>query len=1052
MGFFDFFGPDIHALSAANDTDGLIRALLYNGPAVQREAADALRRMGAKALPAIKSHLVRRDRQLNFILMAVVCQINSVSHEDLVACFRLSRFDGPLLSRFMKESGCGGTQLLLSLLADQDEHLRDAAIEALVHDDSGVIPLLKEALGNPSYKIREGAAQVLGRLGWQPSDTREAVQIFIAKRAWDELARQKNDAAGPLISLLSDDYYLVRREAARVLGSIGDESAVPALLGLFSDPDPETTINAIDALVSIGDPQAIPPLKTALQHPNYRIRFAAASGLAMLNWIPAEDNETILALFAAEQYQDLVLMGDAATPVLVQALGDDYYGIRMSAADTLMFMGDSGREALRRAADNPNAAIRKTTRDLHRKFKSMKGSWNQFLPAGNKKRIIFAFHADKKTITPGPDIHSRVRAKKGPAHLQQPAPFRFEKEKTREPQFNQDKTSGEDTGQAPAESVHTPNFPDNDAAGNLLATKSDPAVTSPGTVADALERIRNSRDIPGLVILAKDTDPEVRAAAVQALGVTGKPEIFDLLVCALEDPEGQVRAAASFALAGLGNSVISSLLLPLLGDGKTATRAGVAVSLGLMKSPENISLLVPLLSDPEEDVRDAAALALGTMGTPALPSLAAALKDTRASTRLSAVSGLGIIGSPALGILLGACRDPDAAVRSRARMVVARLPDQADKPACGGENPVREAFIKPARNGSLVVENVPDVEPFILLLCHQDKAIQVESALALAAFGAHAARPLIHALGHDNPAIQAGAAEALVAIGEPSLKLLLEALDEPVTVEKQVWILNALGKLGDRRAIPRITEMLDNASPKVRAAAAEASGLLGDASVIPMLGPRLLDPDDQVKIAAARALGVLGDLSTVPLLISSLGDDDEGVRHVIRNTLCRLGEPVLPYLIDALGSPSGDIRAGAAECLERLGYTPATTAEKCLFLRAQGNWIALGALGSDAIPLLKETLLSGDDEDRIGAIGAFAHMTGPEAIGPLIDALNDNNFIVQRMVMVALIDFGEPAREALFLAMTNADPVFCRKADQIIACLDRKCRMSNGDITQPPET
>jgi HEAT repeat protein len=125
--------------------------------------------------------------------------------------------------------------------------------------------------------------------------------------------------------------------------------------------------------------------------------------------------------------------------------------------------------------------------------------------------------------------------------------------------------------------------------------------------------------IPALIEAAKDPDAELRAAAVQAIGVIDRtsPESERVLVAALDDPNPAVRLAAARA----------ALVRPRL----------------LRQNQERFHRL---LEDEDEEVRIAAVGAIGQSGqhgSGAIPKLMGLLGDTNAAVRQSASNALSII-------------------------------------------------------------------------------------------------------------------------------------------------------------------------------------------------------------------------------------------------------------------------------------------------------------------------------------------------------------------------------------------------------------------------
>ena len=132
---------------------------------------------------------------------------------------------------------------LVALLDDQSPHLREAAAAALARMGSAAEPALPAlaqlAFGDGDSAVRGMAVRALGGI-------------------------QSCEAVGPLSELLGDCAIEIRFYAALALASLGPlaGNAVPALIGVLSDPDPAVRRTAACALGLVGSEagEAIPPL------------------------------------------------------------------------------------------------------------------------------------------------------------------------------------------------------------------------------------------------------------------------------------------------------------------------------------------------------------------------------------------------------------------------------------------------------------------------------------------------------------------------------------------------------------------------------------------------------------------------------------------------------------------------------------------------------------------------------------------------------------------------------------------------------------------------
>ncbi len=117
----------------------------------------------------------------------------------------------------------------------------------------------------------------------------------------------------PLIAALSNQNPGIRKEAASVLGQIGNTTAIPALIETLADPDRTVRIDVVKALAALGVP-AIAPLMQVFREGDVRTRTGAMEALWML--------------------------GQPATTPLIMVLKDDQSDVRKRAALLLGEIGD----------------------------------------------------------------------------------------------------------------------------------------------------------------------------------------------------------------------------------------------------------------------------------------------------------------------------------------------------------------------------------------------------------------------------------------------------------------------------------------------------------------------------------------------------------------------------------------------------------------------------------------------------------------------------------------------------------------------------------------
>jgi phycocyanobilin lyase alpha subunit len=154
----------------------------------------------------------------------------------------------------------------------------------------------------------------------------------------------------------------------------------------------------------------------------------------------------------------------------------------------------------------------------------------------------------------------------------------------------------------------------------------------------------------------------------------------------------------------------------------------------------------------------------------------------------------------------------------------------------------------------------------------------------------------------------------------------------------------ALGKLGDRRAVPALIWALECSDFYVREAAAQSLEMLGDSSCTPRLiellqdqvpgtlpapePPRLVQPFD----AILEALGTLGARSAIPLIQPFLDHAIPRIQYAANRAMYQLTiEPEVAdhygdRLVNALGNKDLQLRRAVLADLGAIGYLPAADA------------------------------------------------------------------------------------------------------------------------------
>ena len=138
---------------------------------------------------------------------------------------------------------------------------------------------------------------------------------------------------------------------------------------------------------------------------------------------------------------------------------------------------------------------------------------------------------------------------------------------------------------------------------------------------------------------------------------------------------------------------------------------------------------------------------------------------------------------------------------------------------------------------------------------------------------------IISLLKDENDEVRGNAAQALGSIGDDkAIEPLKEALkDESKYVRGSA--ADALGRIGDAKAIEPLIEALKDESERVRGCAADALGLIGDAKA---LIEALKDENEKAHWNDLRKLG-RGDAEIIERLIEALMDENEDGGHFVKS-------------------------------------------------------------------------------------------------------------------------------------------------------------------------
>ncbi|MCX6382082.1 MAG: HEAT repeat domain-containing protein [Armatimonadetes bacterium] len=450
---------------------------------------------------------------------------------------------------------------------------------------------------------------------------------------------------------------------------------------------------------------------------------------------------------------------------------------------------------------------------------------------------------------------------------------------------------------------------------------------------------------------------------------------------------------------------------------------GMAVS-----HSRHIHGLVMAMSDGSAEERASAATALIKA-----EQFMDAITGETIQIRLKAAESLEVLAAPsAVKQLLPILKDQDKRVRERAVAALVKItsksPDHIKELLPGlkdGDSNIKKGAVRAFKQIGPVLDAIPQIVAY--LKKEPDSRVACGDVLGSPLFAKESKASL------------------------PLLFKLLDDKDEGVRVS----VSEALGKIGDKEAIPLLNDKMHKDTAQVRRVCIGSIALIADASGESMLAEAVNNPDDddESRSQAAVGLGKIGTPSAIDTLIKALNDPDIKLRTSTVGALSHAGRPtrdsapvtmVLMRCVAALASKNVDTQTGAIQALQGIsapetnipllsvanntqypeslriaairavgfeGNTGVINALVALMATPNTEMLgnasdaALTVIGVQAIPALVAVFQKGDETTSFHAAVALGRM-GAKALPALEQVAKGANTGVQRWAAVALGEMG----------------------------------------------
>ena len=271
--------------------------------------------------------------------------------------------------------------------------------------------------------------------------------------------------------------------------------------------------------------------------------------------------------------------------------------------------------------------------------------------------------------------------------------------------------------------------------------------------------------------------PRFRGAAAARLGdppQDRREEAIEGLVMLSRDPEGAVRAAAFESLGVLEAESAAGLLAAAFDDAHPAARQAAVLALGRVAPEQSAPAIAALLADQRPEMRFSAVWTLSMLGDEHVPEIARALEDEDPEVRLLAAQCLGDQGAETCADAIASLLDdPVERVRFGAAASLAALGDGR------GASLLRAALERPDRAFPAAI-GLGDLE---------DQRSRIE----LTRLAKHRWR---------SPILRAAAARALVRMGDPEGLRVIRKLVRSWRIEARQYAIQLVGELDLAQLVP----------------------------------------------------------------------------------------------------------------------------------------------------------------------------------------------------------------------------------------------------------
>ena len=422
----------------------------------------------------------------------------------------------------------------------------------------------------------------------------------------------------------------------------------------------------------------------------------------------------------------------------------------------------------------------------------------------------------------------------------------------------------------------------------------------------ALSKIHNSQVISNLIKQLKDNSSDVRMKAAIALSIIGDSKAVLKLEEMLKDNNDEVRMLDAIVLGIIGNPKAISSLIKMLTNNNDDIRILAILALGNIGKKEAATPIIKMLNDNNDEIRKVAAISLGNIRNPKaiIPLMQLLYKEKDYFKKKAAIEALSKIGTiqaiKTLILCLKKINDKEDIVKYLVNIsnsdvvpfLIEMLEDtniensQMAAKALGeiGNSDAVEHLIKIIENYNNNEGNVRIVSKTLYDILHlranlegcsydvtEEGELLTKAPLPSVPFP-QKGKDITDDWNDENFKIRN-------FINRTKCDQITDSIKESIRINwsrqrnKALEAAVSLGKIGDRRAVEPLINMLKDFDSVLTMIAAVSLGKIGDKGAVKPLIDMLMDDDKSKSSAAVRALGEIGDPLAIPSLIKCLKDE-----------------------------------------------------------------------------------------------------------------------------------------------------------------------------------